>query len=1117
MSFTQDFFTSYRDYSDGDTRLGQLNRLWYDSGTNTIRVSDGVTPGGIIVGGGSGGSNYILPTASTTIKGGVKIDGTTITINNGVITAQASLLQGPTGATGPQGIQGPKGDTGATGPQGIQGPKGDTGLAGAKGDTGATGSQGIQGPKGDTGATGATGSQGIQGLKGDTGATGPGIATGGTAGQILSKLNSTDYATQWIDPYSYTLPTASTSTLGGVKVDGTTITITNQTITAVIPTQLQSDWNQSSSAALDYIKNKPVIPDISGILGVFAETSEPMGHADFTQSSISFNNASRTFTIAPKNGSYIVWVKGTKFVISNSRSVTIPNNTGIYYVYFDTAGALQYKTTFFDWPNECMTAYVYWNSVTSKAPFVADERHGITLDWQTHEYLHRTRGASIANGFSATNYILGGDGSLNSQIQFALSAGTFFDEDLQVDIVSTTTPTANTWEQNLSSPSNIPMFYLNSGDGWVMDNPTTYLVKQGTSRPVYNLYSGGVWTTPDIDNNKFGVTFIVATNNINYPIIGIIGQSTHANQGDAEATNFTDLSLPGFPIVEFRLLYKVVFDCKESYTNTPKARMVSLWDLRSFNSTTSALATYTDHGSLGGLLDNDHPQYLLRTDPAATATKLATARAINGSSFDGSADISISSLINGSFTASLTSVGQLQIPVITQGSYTGGTLVATGNILMNANGNIWQFGSDGTMSSPYSVGILTTGFKIPATGNGNVSLVAAATASAFTATFPATTGTVITSGDTGSVTNTMLAGSIANVKLTNSSITVNGSSISLGGSATIKASTTNVLTIGSGLSGTSFDGSSAVTIAVDSTVALKSSITYVGTTSISLNRASANMSLTGILSIDGSAATLTTSRNINGVAFNGSADITVTADANTLTNTTLNSSVVNSSLTSVGTLSSLTVTGSITSNANPAFIGGTGSVNQVVLQMSDQGALRNTKNGSNTMYFDTSTGGTTHGDFQFRSSNTYQNFLTLNSSGATIAGSIIGQTPYKARTPWNAALNFEISLENFTYRVTSSGGTFPQFKDNTAGSLNCDWISVATVNGSAITQTGSTGTIVTSGSWQTLYSAHGLDAAADMVITHLTDKGNGRVYRITFMRNDDGANTGYSIFVEKLW
>lgn len=50
------------------------------------------------------------------------------------------------------------------------------------------------------------------------------------------------------------------------------------------------------------------------------------------------------------------------------------------------------------------------------------------------------------------------------------------------------------------------------------------------------------------------------------------------------------------------------------------------------------------------------------------------------------------------------------------------------------------------------------------------------------------------------------------------------------------------------------------------------------------------------------AATLATSRNINGVAFNGSANITVTAAAGTLSGATLASGVLASSLTSVGTL-----------------------------------------------------------------------------------------------------------------------------------------------------------------------------------------------------------------------
>ncbi len=67
--------------------------------------------------------------------------------------------------------------------------------------------------------------------------------------------------------------------------------------------------------------------------------------------------------------------------------------------------------------------------------------------------------------------------------------------------------------------------------------------------------------------------------------------------------------------------------------------------------------------------------------------------------------------------------------------------------------------------------------------------------------------------------------------------------------------------------------------------AANSSSTFIGTTSVALNRASAALALTGITSIDGSAATLTTPRAINGVNFDGSAAITITAAGSTLSDT----------------------------------------------------------------------------------------------------------------------------------------------------------------------------------------------------------------------------------------
>jgi hypothetical protein len=56
------------------------------------------------------------------------------------------------------------------------------------------------------------------------------------------------------------------------------------------------------------------------------------------------------------------------------------------------------------------------------------------------------------------------------------------------------------------------------------------------------------------------------------------------------------------------------------------------------------------------------------------------------------------------------------------------------------------------------------------------------------------------------------SGTLAQARLANASLTVNGTSIALGGSGTVTATATGTLTIGTGLGGTSYNGSTGVTI-----------------------------------------------------------------------------------------------------------------------------------------------------------------------------------------------------------------------------------------------------------------------------------------------------------------
>jgi hypothetical protein len=343
----------------------------------------------------------------------------------------------------------------------------------------------------------------------------------------------------------------------------------------------------------------------SGVL----PTNEPMGFEERTDSTISFNNATRQFSISPASASFTVWCNGVRYVKTLTETLTIDATTGLYFIYYNSSGALAFQQDYFNWETEAPVSYVYWNAATSKAEFFADERHGIVLDWQTHEYLHRTRGAAIANGFGVNNFTIVGDGSLDAHAQIDIANGTFFDEDLQVDIVHSATPTANTWEQVLQGGARIPAFYL-SGTAWVKDTATAFPLKQGITYPQYNLFSGGTWSTADIGVNRYGVSWIVATNNLNEPIITILGQADYSNIGGAEAVQFSDMILTALPIYELRPLYKIIYQVG-AYTNTPNARFRNVVDLRQTMSTAGGVPAtpVTDHGSLTGLSDDDHPQY----------------------------------------------------------------------------------------------------------------------------------------------------------------------------------------------------------------------------------------------------------------------------------------------------------------------------------------------------------------------------------------------------------------------------------------------------------------------------------------------------------------------------
>ena len=206
------------------------------------------TNGVISATGGSGGGSYTLPTASTTTLGGVKVDGTSITIDgDGVISS--------TGGGGSYTL--PVASNNTLG--GVKAPSEDITTKGDRGYCYIDNFSRLYVPPARGLVGGSYGGN-------NAGVVLPSASQFEMNGDVLSLLPSStttlggvkvDGTTTTTDEDGTihahcTLPTASTTTLGGVKVDGTSITIADGVISTALPTKTSDLTNDSGFITNEY-------------------------------------------------------------------------------------------------------------------------------------------------------------------------------------------------------------------------------------------------------------------------------------------------------------------------------------------------------------------------------------------------------------------------------------------------------------------------------------------------------------------------------------------------------------------------------------------------------------------------------------------------------------------------------------------------------------------------------------------------------------------------------------------------------------------------------------------------------------------------------------------------
>ena len=301
------------------------------------------------------------------------------------------------------------------------------------------------------------------------------------------------------------------------------------------------------------------------------------GFDNRTDSTISFDNATRTFTIAPSTSSYRFVSTGNTYTKTSPETLQISDVEGLHFIYFD--GETLVETTNFSINiivDYAFVAVLYWNATDQNTIIFQDERHGNVMDSATHVYNHVTFGTRYQDGLGLTGIQPDGNGGPAGDVQFGVNGGSIWDEDIQHTII-------NFQPQKLSYPARIPVFYRVGTNGDWRRGPTNSnfpVMTTGTGRLAYNNFTGSEWQMTEVSNNSYVLYHYFATGDVNHPIIGIMGQSQYGSLSNAQAAarvEINDLNKGQLDILnpEYFAIATVIFETRDNYSNAVKARIRS--------------------------------------------------------------------------------------------------------------------------------------------------------------------------------------------------------------------------------------------------------------------------------------------------------------------------------------------------------------------------------------------------------------------------------------------------------------------------------------------------------------------------------------------------------------
>jgi hypothetical protein len=394
-------------------------------------------------------------------------------------------------------------------------------------------------------------------------------------------------------------------------------------------------------------------------------------------SSLTFTN-SGSFTLSV-NGNHTVVIDGTEYAVTGPRTKNVawaslvegPN----YFYYNVVTGTLTLQHSTSPFTFDAVTApvaVIYWQAGAVNAPLggIGYECHAATMDWKTHEYLHSTRGTAYISGGGISGYTIpAGNTVTNAELSYGLASAVISDEDIRITCAA------------VADPSSLPCYYRDASGNWRTVS-TTYGLPLNTGIPRYNSIGVGLADVPD---GSWFAMFIFATNLVTDQWVVIPGQRTDTSLVDAQSNNtMTSLQLGSLFTTEFKPMYRIVYrydvTAPNAITNSDtgiRAMIAFVEDLRGAISGGSSAVTASDHGSLSGLADPDHPASAIYCNVSAFTGNLTSA--------DDTVQKALNTLSGMAVTASYT--GLTNKPTLSDWVTNGGQSLVAGMLGWKANGN----------------------------------------------------------------------------------------------------------------------------------------------------------------------------------------------------------------------------------------------------------------------------------------------------------------------------------------------------------------------------------------------------------------------------------------------